>query len=211
MVPRCRCGPGLVEPLPGTWCGALGCRRADALGHRTPRACGQLPHKLDTERLGVAFNTLEWAWARETWKWLISSTLFYFCLGTIHQGRALLQPSHHSHPKQAQTLLPFSMLQLELFSPILAPALLVLQELLIRDVSCATGEVTLLYCTGEGGSANVASALLALACPPGITLVARRDDRLLLRGNTRRPFSKWAPVCSKLSRVFPELHGMTTS
>ena len=82
----------------------------------------------------------------------------------------------------------------ELFLPIPAPALLVLQELLVLDVSCATGEVTLRYCTGEGGSVTVVSALLALACSPGITLVARKDDPLLLRGNTRRPFSKWAPV-----------------
>ena len=44
----------------------------------------------------VAFNTLEWAWARETWKWLISNNfLFCFCLGTFHQERILLQPSHH--------------------------------------------------------------------------------------------------------------------
>ncbi|CAN0362934.1 unnamed protein product, partial [Ascophyllum nodosum] len=25
-VPRCQCGPGLVEPLPGTWCGAVSAR-----------------------------------------------------------------------------------------------------------------------------------------------------------------------------------------
>ena len=62
----------------------------------------------------VAFSTLEWAWARGTWKWLISNTLF-FCLGTIHQGRALLQPSHYSHSKQTQTLLPFPMLQYNFF------------------------------------------------------------------------------------------------
>ena len=71
---------------------------------------------------------------------------------------------------------------MELFPPIPALALLVLQELLVLDVTCATGEVTLRYCTGEGGSVNVASALLALACAPGITLVARRGDPLLLRG-----------------------------
>ena len=86
----------------------------------------------------------------------------------------------------------FHAASIELFSPIPAPALLLLQELLVLDVSWATGEVTLRYCTGEGGSVNVASALLALACALVITLVARRGDPLLLRGNTRRPFSKWA-------------------
>ena len=54
--------------------------------------------------------------------------------------------------------------------------------------SWATGELTLLYRTGEGGpserweggSANVARAVVALAFPPGSTLVARWDDPLLL-------------------------------
>ena len=49
---------------------------------------------------------------------------------------------------------PFPHATLELFSPIPAPALLVLQELLIPDFLCATGNVTLLYCTGEGVRRN---------------------------------------------------------
>ena len=96
----------------------------------------------------------------------------------------------------------FHAASIELFPPIPAPALLLLQEVLVLDVSCATGEVKLRYCTGEGGSVNVASALLALACAPGITLVVRRDDPLLLRGNTRRPFSKWAPVLFRMISCF---------
>ena len=37
-------------------CGAVRCRRADALGHRTPRAWCQLPHQLDTMLLGSGFQ-----------------------------------------------------------------------------------------------------------------------------------------------------------
>ena len=170
------------------------CRRADALGHRTPRAWASSPTSWIPCCWAVTFNTLEWAWARETGKWLMPNTLFFFFLGTTLQERALLQPSHHYRSKQTQTLLPFHA-AIELVPPIPAPALLVLQELLPLDVSCATGEVTLRCCTGEGGSANVASALLALACPFGITLVARRDDPLLLRGSTRRPTIQQVGSC----------------
>ena len=64
---------------------------------------------------------------------------------------------------------------LDLFSPIPAPTLLVLQELLAPDVWCATGEVTLLFCRGEGGpserweegSIKVANAVL-FAFPPAV-------------------------------------------
>ena len=94
----------------------------------------------------------------------------------------------------ADSSLFFHAASIELFTPIPVPALPLLQELRVLDVFSATGQVTLRYCTGEGGSVNVASALLALACAPGITLVARRNDPLLVRGNTRRQFSKWAPV-----------------
>ena len=98
---------------------------------------------------------------------------------------------------------PFSHAALiELFTPTPTSALPLLQELPELDVSCATGEVTLRYYTGKGGSVNVASALLALACVPGITLVARRDDLFLLQGNTRRPCSKWAPVLFKMISCF---------
>ena len=149
----------------------------------------------------VAFSTLEWAWARETWKWLISNTLFYFCLGTIHQGRALLQSSHHSHSKQTQTLLPFPMLKINFSRQSQHP----------RCSSCKNYSYVMFRaqrgklhdCTVQGkGSANVASAVFALACPPGITLVVRRDDPLLLRGNTRRPFSKWDPVLFRIISCF---------
>ena len=37
-------------------CGAVRCRRADALGHRTSRAWCQLPYKLDTVLLGSGFQ-----------------------------------------------------------------------------------------------------------------------------------------------------------
>ena len=96
----------------------------------------------------------------------------------------------------------FHAASVELFPPTPAPVLLLLQELLVLDVSCATEEVTLRYCTGEGGSVNVASASLALACAPCNTLVARRDYPLRLRGNTRRPFSKWAPVLFRMISCF---------
>ena len=46
----------------------------------------------------------------------------------------------------------------------------------------------------EGGSAKVANAVLAFAFRPGSTLVARSDDPLHLRGNTRRSSSKCVPV-----------------
>ena len=90
----------------------------------------------------------------------------------------------------------------EVFTPIPSPALPLLQELLALNVSCATREVTLRYCTGGGGSVNVASALIALECAPSITLVARRDDPFLLRGNTRRPSSKWAPDLFRMISCF---------
>ena len=112
----------------------------------------------------------------------------------------------------------FSHATLEHFSPIPAPALLVLQELLTPEFWCATGEVTLLYGRGEGGpserwegvSAKVANAVLAFARPPGSTLVACRDDPLYLRGNTSRPPSKWAPVLFRMISCFLVLHEMRT-
>ena len=81
-------------------------------------------------------------------------------------------------------------------------SLLVLQELLTPDFWRATGEVTLLFGRGEGGpserckggSTKAANAVLAFAFPPGNTLVACTDDPLHLRGNSRQPPSKWAPV-----------------
>ena len=135
----------------------------------------------------------------------MSITFFYLCMSNPPgESAAAAIPAFPSKTDSDTT--PFSHATLELFPPILAPALLVLQELLMSDFSCATGEVTLLYCTGEGGpserweggSANVASAVHAFACPPGSTLVARRDDPLLLRGNMRRPPSKWAPVLFRI-------------
>ena len=82
----------------------------------------------------VAFNTLEWAWARETWKWLIFNTfLFCFCLGTFHQERILLQPSHHITRNRLRL---FSLLSCcnGTFPAHPAPALLILHELLTLDV-----------------------------------------------------------------------------
>ena len=49
---------------------------------------------------------------------------------------------------------PFSRVTLGFFSPIPAPALLVLQDLLTPDFWCPTGEVTLLYGRGEGVHRN---------------------------------------------------------
>ena len=74
---------------------------------------------------------------------------------------------------------PVSHATLESFSPILAPALLVLQEFLTPNFWCATGEVTLLFARGEGGpserwegsSTKFANAVLAFTFPPGSTLL----------------------------------------
>ena len=58
------------------------------------------------------------------------------------------------------------------------------------------------YPSGMPVEHDVANALLALACPPGGTRVARRDDPLLLRGKSRRPYSKWAPVLFRIISCF---------
>ena len=151
----------------------------------------------------VAFNTLEWAWARETWRWLISITLFFIFVDEQSTRREHCRSHTITTTRNRRRLFfLFPCGIIELFTPTPVPALPLLQELLVLDVSCATGEVTLRYCTGEGGSVNVASALLALACAPGITLVARRDDPFLLQGNTRRPFSKWASVLFRMISCF---------
>ena len=116
---------------------------------------------------------------------------FFFCLGTIHQGRALLQPSHHSHSKQTQTLLPFSMLQYNFSRQSRHPRCSSCKNYLYVMFHAQRGKLH--YCTlqkrgvrrdgGKGGLQMSPVRLLALACPPGLTLVARRDDPLLLRGN----------------------------
>ena len=121
----------------------------------------------------------------------MSVTLFLFLLMNNPPGEstAAAMPSLPLETNAYFSLF-FHAASIGLFTPTPAPALPLLQELLVLDVSCATGEVTLRYCTGGGGSVNVASALFALACAPFITLAARRDDPFLLRGTTRRPFTK---------------------
>ena len=133
--------------------------------------------------------------------------LFFFGLRTHHQGKALLRLSRYFH---SQTLHPVPVPTLGIFTPLLAPALLVLQGLFTPNFWCATGEATLRYGTGkdgsslrwEGGNATVVSAVFALACSPGSTLVARKDDPLLLRGNTSRPPTRWAPVLFRIISCF---------
>ena len=112
---------------------------------------------------------------------------------------------HPSFPLEIDSDSPsFSHATLEHFLPIPAPALLVLQEFITPEFWCATREVTLLYGSGEegplerweGGLERVDNAVLAFACHSGSTLVACRNDPLHLRGNTRRPPSKWVLLCS---------------
>ena len=63
----------------------------------------------------------------------------------------------------------------------------------------------------EGGSTKVANAILVFAFPPGSTLVIRSDNPLHLRGNTRRPPSKCAPVLfGMVSFFFPVLRERKT-
>ena len=127
----------------------------------------------------------------------MSTSFFFFFMNTLPgESTAAVIPAFTLKTDSDSS--PYPHATLELFPPIPASALLALQIVLIRDFSSATGEVILFYCTWEGGpserweggSANVASAVLVFACPPGSTLVARRDDPLLLRGNTRRSPSK---------------------
>ena len=86
---------------------------------------------------------------------------------------------------------------LRLFSPIPAPALLLLQELFTPDFGVQRGKLH--YCSVGGresvrtvgrGLAKVTNAVLAFAFPSSRTLVAFRVDPLHLQGNTRRPPKK---------------------
>ena len=204
-APRCRCGPCRVEPLPGTWCGAV-----------SARGC---PLPSNTLSMGPTFPQVE---CRAVGRWLsVHSngrgrgkrgsgqylTLFLFLFMNTPPGESTAAaipalPLSDSPPCSCTTL--------GIFTPLLALALLVLQDLLTPYFWCATGEATLRYGTGEGGPslrwegrfATVVSVVFAFACPPGSTLVARRDDPLLLRGNTRRPPSRWAPVLFRIISCF---------
>ena len=61
-------------------CGVVRCRRADALGHRTPRAWCQLPYKLDTVLLGSGFQYTRMGMGKGNVEVVnIYYSLFYFC------------------------------------------------------------------------------------------------------------------------------------
>ena len=107
--------------------------------------------------------------------------------------------------------LPVSHATRDFCSLIPATTFLTLQELLTPVLFwCATGEVTLGFGRGEAGpserwegsSTKAANAVLMFACLPGVVLVARSDDPLHLRGNTRRPRSKCAPLLFRMISCF---------
>ena len=200
-----------MEPLPGTWCGAMsarGCRWPSNTPSMVP-APPQVEYRAVGRWLSIHSNGRG---LKGTRKWLISITLVLFLLRNNRPEKSTAAAIPSLPLETDSDSSPFShAATIKLFPPIPASTLLVLQELLTLDVSCSTGVVTLRYCTGEGGSTNVASALLALACTPGITLVARRDDPLLLRGTRDDDSSSGLLFCSGLSRVFPERRGMRTS
>ena len=103
--------------------------------------------------------------------------------------KALLRPSQHDHSRSTQALDPFPMLYYIFFRRSLHLRCLFYKNyshlILVRN-----GEVTLLFGGGEGGpserweggSAKVANAVLAFACPPGSSLVACRDDSFIYEG-----------------------------
>ena len=169
------------------WCGAVSTRGCPWPSN-TPSMVPAPPTSWIPCCWAMAFSTLEWAWARRTWKLLISTTPFLLLLMNNPPGESTAAVIPSLPLKTDADSSPFfHAASMELFTPTPTSALPLLQELPELDVSCATGEVTLRYCTGEGGSvsASVASALLALACVSGITPVARRDDPFLLYGGTR--------------------------
>ena len=130
-----------------TWCGAVRCRRADALGHRTPRAWCQLPYKLNTVLLGNGFQHTRMGVGKGNVE--VANIYYSFLILLMNnppgESTAAAIPSL---PRETDAYSSpfFHAATTELFPPIPAPALLVLQELLVLDVSCTTGEVTLRNC-----------------------------------------------------------------
>ena len=155
----------------------------------------------------VAFNSLEWAWARETWKWLIYITFSF------------LFSSKNTSPREstATTIPPVPLDTDSVFQPVprgardflsLVPVIVAvaLPELLAPDsFGCATGDALLEFGRGEGSpserwkgvSTEAANAVLAFVFRPGSTRVARSDEPLHLRRKTRQPSIRCTPVLSR--------------
>ena len=157
----------------------------------------------------VAFNSLEWAWERETWKGLIYITFLFLFSSKNTSPRESTATTIPPVPLDTDSVFQsVSRVTRDLLSLVPVIAAVALPELLAPDsFRCATGDALLEFGRGEGGpserwkgvSTEAANAVLAFVFHPGSTRVARSDEPLHLRGKTRRPSIRCTPIFSCFS------------